>query len=132
MKKTYRGGCHCGAVRFEADIDLAAGTFKCNCSICTMNRFWPAMVRQDAFRLLAGEGELTEYRFNTRRGRHLFCRTCGVRSFGVGEMPDGPIYGVNVMCLEGLDVDELMRAPITIVDGRHDRWSERPTETRHL
>jgi hypothetical protein len=132
MKKTYRGGCHCGAVKFEADIDLAAGTFKCNCSICTMNRFWPAMVRQDAFRLLAGEGELTEYRFNTRRGRHLFCRTCGVRSFGVGEMPDGPIYGVNVMCLEGLDVDELMRAPITIVDGRHDRWNERPAETRHL
>lgn len=132
MKKTYRGGCHCGAVKFEADIDLAAGTFKCNCSICTMNRFWPAMVRQDAFRLLAGEGELTEYRFNTRRGRHLFCRTCGVRSFGVGEMPDGPIYGVNVMCLEGLDVDELMRSPITIVDGRHDRWNERPAEIRHL
>ena len=132
MKKKYTGGCHCGAVKFEADIDVSQGTFKCNCSICTMNRFWPAIVGPADFRLLQGESDLTEYLFNTRRNRHLFCKHCGVRSFGIGQPPGGIVYGVNVMCLQDIDLDELLAAPVTYVDGRHDRWSEMPAEVRHL
>lgn len=133
MLKTYAGACHCGAVRFEACIDLGAGTFKCNCSICAMNRFWPAVVGPDSFKLLLGEAELTEYLFNTRKNRHLFCKHCGVRAYGIGYTPDGSqVYGVNVMCLQGLDIDELMSSPITYVDGRNDKWSSVPAEIRHL
>ena len=74
MRQTYAGKCHCGAVRFEADIDLSQPTYRCNCSICARTRFWPSIVAPDQFRLVAGEEELTEYRFNSMRNSHHFCR----------------------------------------------------------
>jgi hypothetical protein len=134
MKKTYVGGCHCGAVRYEADIDLGAGTLKCNCSICSKVRNWLAMVKPDAFRLLAGESDLTDYQFGIKRIHHLFCRHCGVHSFGWADAPEsgGKTYAVNVNCLNDVDSDELVKAPITFVDGRNDNWQSPPAETRHL
>ena len=133
MLKTYHGACHCGAVQFEADIDLAQGTYRCNCSICRMTRFWPAVVKADAFRLLAGESELTRYLFNTRKNHHFFCKHCGVRAFGIGnETPMGKVYGVNVMCLADATDEELAGASITYVDGRNDNWQNAPDVFSHL
>lgn len=124
MRKTYSGSCHCGAIRFEADLDLAQESYRCNCTICRRTRFWPAVATPGHFRLLAGEGELTEYRFNTRKNLHFFCRHCGVRAFGVGtETPIGKMYGVNIGCLEGVSEAELARIPITYIDGAHDRFA---------
>ncbi len=133
MMKTYQGSCHCGTVRFEADLDLTASTYRCNCSICRRNRFWVAVARPDGFRLLAGEHEMTEYLFNTRKNQHFFCKHCGVRAFGVGnETPIGKMYGVNVGCLEGVTEEELSKLPITYVDGLNDRWQEAPAFFSHL
>ena len=122
MLKTYSGSCHCGVVRFEADLDLSASTYRCNCSICRRNRYWAAIARPEGFRLLAGEGELTEYGFNTRKNQHFFCRHCGVRPFGVGnDTPIGTVVGVNVGCLEGISEEALSKVPIVFVDGLNDR-----------
>jgi hypothetical protein len=127
MKKTYAGSCHCGAVRFEADLDLDEPTFRCNCSVCRRTRFWPAVATPEGFRLLQGEPELTEYRFGGGRNQHFFCRRCGVRPFGVGnDTPIGRMVGVNVGCLDDLDDEALARIPVIRVDGRHDRWDRAP------
>jgi hypothetical protein len=132
MLKTYRGSCHCGAVKFEAELDLAQGSYRCNCSICRRTRFWPAVAGPDGFRLLSGEADLVQYLFNTRKNQHYFCRHCGVRAFGVGtETPIGKMYGVNLGCLEDVSEEELALVPITYVDGRNDRFAP-PEHFSHL
>ena len=79
MKVT--GGCHCGAVRFEAEVPAEVEVLDCNCSICAMTGFRHLIVPHSDFRLLAGEGALTHYRFGTGAADHLFCSVCGVKSF---------------------------------------------------
>lgn len=132
MLKTYTGSCHCGALKFEADLDLTQSTFRCNCSICKRTRFWPAVAKEDGFRIISGESELTKYTFNSHKNHHYFCKHCGVRAFGVGnDTPMGKMYGVNVGCLDQLTVKELSELPITYVDGLHDKFAP-PEYFSHL
>jgi len=128
-----RGSCHCRAVTFEADIDFSQPTFRCNCSICRRTRFWPAVVKPEAFRLLSGEADLTEYRFGSRRNQHFFCRHCGVRAFGKGnDTPIGPMFGVNLGCLDDVPDETLAALRIVYVDGLHDRPDRPPAHFAHL
>ena len=133
MEKTYHGSCHCGAVRFEAELDLALGTLRCNCSICRKARFWPALVKPDKFRLTDGAKDLVKYQFGARRDEHFVCRQCGIRPFGTGQSPRwGPFYAVSVTCLDDASDAELAAAPITYLDGRGDNWKAPPTVTCYL
>ena len=133
MLQTYKGSCHCGTVRFEADLDLASNSYRCNCSICRRTRFWVAVAVPPGFRLLAGEGEMTEYLFNKKKNQHFFCKRCGVRAFGVGnETPLGTMYGINIGCLEGISDEALCKIPITYIDGFNDGWQHPPAFFAHL
>jgi hypothetical protein len=133
MQKTYHGSCHCGAVRFEADIDLEGETSKCNCSICTKARFWKSVVATDAVRVLAGEDTLTDYRFDGENIHHLFCSRCGVKPFGRGHLEGfGDFVAVNVACLDDATDRELAEAPVVFQNGRANDWSSPSPETRYL
>jgi hypothetical protein len=75
------GGCHCKAVRFEAEVPEAVTVLDCNCSICAATGFLHLIVPHGAFRLLSGGEALTSYRFGTGAANHLFCSICGIKSF---------------------------------------------------
>ena len=133
MKQTYTGGCHCGAVRYEADMDLSLGTLKCNCSMCGKARSWLISVKGEDFRLTSGADTLSRYQFGSHHIDHLFCSKCGIKSFARGKGADGRESCVVVVsCLENVSDADLAGLPVMYIDGRHDHWDKAPAETRHL
>ena len=112
-KHDHQGQCHCGAVRFSARTDFA-GMGDCNCSRCRRLGWVMQSLPEADFTLIAGEDQLTTYRFNTEMIDHLFCKTCGIESFARGAMPDGtPMVAINVNCLDGVD-------PLALATHFHD------------
>ncbi len=107
----YRGGCHCGAVRYEVESTLEP-VVSCNCSICQKRGALLTFVPAAQFTLLSGESELTDYQFNKKVVHHLFCSHCGVGSFARGKRPDGAeMIAVNVRCLDDVDPAALSPMP---------------------
>jgi hypothetical protein len=107
------GGCHCTRVRFEVD-GAPHEVVECNCSICARKGYLHWIVPRAAFRLVAGDDDLSTYRFGTGVAQHRFCRHCGVASFYVPRShPDG--IDVNARCLDGGDAASLPRRAF---DGR--------------
>ena len=122
MEIPHQGGCHCGAVRFEALAPAEIEVSECNCSICSKAGFLHLIVPRERFRLLQGEQELASYRFGTGVARHLFCRHCGIKSFYVPRShPDG--FSVNARCL---DPGTVTRTSLRHFDGRN--WERAASE----
>src|SRR5690349_22728587 len=106
-KVTHRGGCHCGAVRFEVRAPAAVTVQRCNCSICAKTAFLHLIVPGADFKLTSGAGHLGTYTFNTGVARHLFCTVCGVKSYYVPRSnPDG--FSVNLRCLDKGTVERVL------------------------
>jgi hypothetical protein len=120
------GGCHCGAVRFEAALPDEVEAQTCSCSMCAKVGFIHVIVPESRFRLLRGEDQITTYTFNTGVAKHTFCSVCGVKSFyRPRSNPDG--WSVNARCL-----DEETRPVLKLseFDGRN--WEAHAHDLAHL
>lgn len=83
------GGCHCGAIRFEAEVDPARMTL-CHCTDCQQLSGGPYRATVPApaetFRLSAGRPRsYVKTAESGARRRHAFCGDCGT-----------PIYATSV------------------------------------
>jgi hypothetical protein len=132
MLNTYQGSCHCGAVRFEADLDLDEGSNRCNCSYCAKVRAWFAFAKgEPRFRLLDGTG-ISEYRwtppgFSEPHLTFSFCKVCGVRTFARGNLEalGGPFHAIQISALD-LTPEQRAAIPIRYIDGRSGRYQDEP------
>jgi hypothetical protein len=94
--------------------------------MCEKVGFFHLIVPESRFRITAGEDRLTDYTFNTGVAHHLFCKTCGVKSFyRPRSNPDG--WSVNARCLDDPSALEIVIEPF---DGRN--WEAHASALTHL
>jgi len=124
---TWRaGGCHCRAVRFEAQLPDQVEAQTCNCSMCEKLGYVHVIVPESRFRLTSGREAITTYSFNTGVAQHTFCSVCGVKSFyRPRSNPDG--WSVNARCLDNPDDLDFR---IEAFDGRN--WEANAASLAHL
>lgn len=93
------GGCHCGAVRFSAEVDSTVELLDCNCSICSKSGLLHMIVPHGQFVLEDGAEQLQSYRFGSGAAEHLFCKCCGIKSF-YQPRSHPEAWSVNFRCLD--------------------------------
>ena len=112
--QTFHGSCHCGTLRYEAELDLAAGTGKCNCSYCWKTRNWSIGIKPEQFRWIAGEQDAGRYGFAPdSKNAHVFCKRCGIR---IGTT--GYVAAREGLVRPGIAAPAAVAAPILIGLGR--------------
>src|SRR6187401_2437131 len=118
---TYLGSCHCGAIRFEADLDLDEGSNRCNCSYCAKARAWFAFAQgPERFRLIDGTG-VSEYRWTPPGDSepHL--------TYTLG----GTFHAISVPTLD-LSPEQFAAIPVRYINGRERRYDETPAHTEAI
>ena len=99
----YEGMCHCGKVHFTVWIESPLIIEECNCSICSKTAYLHILIPRTNLRRLVGASHLESYAFGTNTATHLFCKTCGVKTFYVPRSHPRD-YSVNARCLKDFEI----------------------------
>jgi hypothetical protein len=105
MLKTYSGACHCGAVRFEVDLDidhLRSG----NCSLCAKRGALSVRAAPEQFRPLTPIDDLSLYQWHTKTAKDYFCKVCGILPYR-RPRTNPEVWTINARCLENIDLDAI-------------------------
>jgi hypothetical protein len=94
------GGCHCGALTYEAEVDLGMVTM-CHCTDCQKMSGTAfrtvGHAAEEHFKLLSGVPKIYEKKAESGARRAMaFCENCGTQIYGtsVGEGPK--VYGIRL------------------------------------
>jgi hypothetical protein len=123
----HTGGCHCGAVRFDVEIDATTGSM-CNCTICAKTAWVSGRVKPAAFQLLSGEADLSSYACGGKIMQRRFCKHCGVQCFATGHLDvlGGDFVSINLSTLDDFDLSQV---ELAYWDGRHNNWQAGQRDT---
>lgn len=98
------GGCHCGAIRFEADVD-PDGASICHCTDCQALSATAFRVnvpaKADGFRLLQGQPkEYVKFGESGKGRAQAFCGECGSQLFAADAEGPREVYMLRVGVIE--------------------------------
>ena len=137
---TLRGGCHCGAVRFDFETALAPEALplrECQCTFCrkmgSRNTSDPA----GRTRIVAAPGALIRHRFALGTADFFICARCGIY---VACVLDDAFSSINTRALDHDDAARLTATPQPVdwggedkggrVDRRRAKWTPTTVEER--
>jgi len=94
------GGCHCGNITYEAEIDPAMVNI-CHCTDCQTLTGSPYRVtvaaHKDHFRLTGGKPKLYRKTAESGAGRiQAFCPECGTPIYATTDEADPKSFGIRV------------------------------------
>lgn len=91
-----------------------------------MTGFEHLIVPGSQFSLLTDPAALATYTFNTGVAKHLFCRTCGIKSYYVPRSnPDG--FSISLRCVDRSSFEEIEYEDF---DGQN--WEQHGAALAHL
>ena len=79
---------------------------------------WLLRLKKKNLKVIKGENKIKVYQFNTKVAKHHFCSECGIQTHNQ-RRSDPNTYGINMGCIDDIEVNELFKFKTFINDGQN-------------